>query len=77
MSAVQILVPPEAYSKKRGKLTPDAGAPDAGAILLYAQVRETRRRPKIAEAFFERNSRRYCNDKRNIRLRPVLRWAIG
>ena len=45
----RIWVPPEADSKKQGKLGPDVGAPRAALYLfVYAQAREARRRLKIA-----------------------------
>ena len=60
---------PPREEKKQGKLGTTAGAPrdlpspavaelreGGSAILVYAQARETCRRPKIAVAFFEPNS---------------------
>lgn len=55
-TACRIRFPPEVDSQKQGQLEADAGAPREALYFLYAQTRETRRRPKVAAAFCEPNS---------------------
>jgi hypothetical protein len=68
--------PPEADSKKQGKLGQDVGRAARGAILMYAQAREARRQPKIAAAFFEPNSP-HCRERNIIELRAMSTLEQG